>query len=286
MLEERWTKSSLWPRLIVGMLVGVFLYQGLTYKKCQIEVAQPVLIQTASAAAMTVQEVVRTDADRLGDLARTDHIALLKWAMDKYRRQVQDYRLTFNKQERINDRLNPCQKISVNFKESPFSVLMKWQENPGTIDKLLYVEGMNDNKMLVHPSGLLGFIKSVKKDPDGPEARKSSRGTCDRFGFYRAMENLLSVYEIAQMNGDLKSNYLGETQVDGRPCVVIERLLPPKPEYPCARMVVAIDVEYVVPAQITSYDWQGNLLAQYTYLNVAFNVGMNDQIFTPAANSL
>jgi hypothetical protein len=272
-------------RLVVGAVVVFFIYRGVTDRHAEVAPAAPAMIQTANAN-LIVPKLTVDPTDRLVTLAQTDHIALLKWAMQNYENHIQDYTLVFYKQERINGKLKPVEKIAVTYKDAPHSVLMKWSENPGAIDKLLYVEGANENKMIVHPTGMLAWIKSVKRDPCGEEARKSSRGTCDQFGFRRNMQNLLKVYELAQSQGDLQIKYLGETEVLGRPCVAMERRLPPKEQYPYGRLVMEFDKEYILPIGISCYDWQDNLLSRYTFGDVKFNIGVTAGAFMPGTNSL
>jgi len=266
-------------------MLGVFLLHGLMGGDAQPVFVPPSIVLQAEAAT-----VVPTEADapatRLLELAQTDHIALLEWAILRYEQHVQDYQVIFEKQERINNELKPAQKINVKVKEEPYSVLMNWQSKGGPIDKLLYVEGQNDNMMLVHPSGLLGFIKSVKKDPTSEQVRRSSRGTPDQFGFYRCMQSLLKVYRQAHEEGDLETAYLGKTEVDGRVCLAVERFLPAGKKYPCARLILEIDEKYIVPTRLSMYDWQDNLLSIYVYKDIKFNIGIDDLIFTPQANNL
>jgi len=281
----RYARHNRVARLLVGTLVIFFLYQGVTGEQ-QGTLEQPQRWIPTAHAKLIVSQLTEQPTDKLIKLARTDHIALLKWALDNYQDRIQDYRLTFLKQERINGKLKRTEKIAVKFKQAPYSVLMEWQKNPGAIDKLLYVEGANDEKMVVHPTGLWSFIKSVKRDPRVAEVRRSSRGTCDQFGFYRTMKNLLAMYELAQEQGDLQIRYLGETEVHGRPCVAMERLLPPKEQYPYGRLVMEFDKEYLLPIAITCYDWQDKLLSQYKFTQVRFNTGLTTAAFTPSANKL
>ncbi|MBN2211188.1 MAG: DUF1571 domain-containing protein [Sedimentisphaerales bacterium] len=279
------TRLTLWPRLLVGTMLGLFLLHGFGGNEQQSALIPPSIVLQAQAISVVPGEI-DTPAAHLLQLSQTDHIALLEWAVQRYEQQVQDYRVNFEKQERINNELKPAQIISVNFKEEPFSVLMNWESKGGPIDKLLFVEGQNDDMMLVHPAGLLGFIKSVKKDPTSEEVRRSSRGTPDQFGFYRCMQSLLKVYRQAQENGDLETACLGQTEVDGRACLAIERRLPAGKDYPCARLILEIDQEYIVPTRISMYDWQDNLLCIYEYKDIEFNVGLADVAFTPKANNL
>ena len=285
------TRNNILVYLSVGVLVLVFFYHGLTggFDGPSSSVGRP-MISVAKAGSVPVAELIEAEligqADRIERFAETDHIGLLKESLRDYQRNMQDYQCTLYKQERINGRLKPTEKIAVSFRNEPFSVLMEWQENAGMIDKLLYVEGQNDNQMIVHPTGLLAWIKSVKRDPAGDQAKKSSRRTCNQFGFYRAMESLLEVYEKAEDRGELGMKLLGRTKVSGRDCIAMERALPASEDYPCGRMVMEFDIEYCVPVAVSSYDWQGELLSRYVYEDLRLNTGLSAAGFEPAANGL
>lgn len=282
----RIVRSSIFPRVLVGALLAFFLYHSLgNHSAPPIPLQKPSVVQTAYAA--TWGDLTAVDhTERLLALADTDHIALLNWALENYQRHIRDYACTFLKQERINGNLKNPERINVRFRDEPFSVLMQWTQNPGRIDKLLYVEGQNDGNMVVHPTGLFAFIPSVKKDPRSEEARAASRNTCDNFGFRRTMQRFLAVYEEAQEKGDLQIACLGKTQVDGRTCVALERSLPPDAGYPYARVVIEIDAEYLVPTATACYDWRGRLLSRYEYRDLQFNAGLTPESFTPTANGL
>jgi hypothetical protein len=278
----RLARGGILPRLLVGALVAFFLYAGMTERDA---------VKTGSAGVARVAYARPVDfaggadhTDRLIELAKTDHLQLLRWALDNYETHIRDYTARFHKQERIKGKLRDRELIDVSFREAPFSVLMTWRENAGRVDKLLYVEGSNDGQMIVHPTGLFSWISSVKRDPRGDEAYASSLRTCDQFGFCRTMESLLEVYEQAQERGELETAYLGETLVDGRPCVAMERVLPPDKGYPYARIVIEIDTKYLVPVATACYDWRGQLISRYAYHEIVFNQGLTPEQFTPGAN--
>jgi hypothetical protein len=254
-----------YARLVVGALVFTFLYQGVRVETDSNSGEGFPFLQAATAFPVLPGKTEIDVPARMTELAKSDHIALLNWAIDRYESSVKDYTGTFYKQERINGKLKDVEKISIVFKDEPFSVLMKWEENAGAIDKLLYVEGQNQNKMIVHPTGLLSWIKSVKRDPRSKEVQKASRSSCDQFGFYRSMQNLLKVYKQAEKNGDLQITYKGRTKVDDRECIAMERILPPKEDYPYGRLVLEFDVEYLLPTAISCYDWQGKLVSRYVF---------------------
>lgn len=279
----RMAKNNYLPRIVVGMLVVFFLYCGVAGRSGNDSSPASHLIQSALAEKSSSGQDY---TDRLIEYAKTDHIALLQYARQCYIDRVQDYSATLVKQERINNTLKPVEMLEVLFKQQPFSVVMNWKENAGKVDKLLYVEGQYDNKMIVHPTGLFRWVKSARRDPQSKEARQSSRRTCDQFGFYRSMDSLLNIYLQAQVQGDLRIGYVGKTLVDKRPCIAMERILPAQEEYPYARLVMEFDVEYLLPTAITSYDWQGRLVGRYVYKDLRFNIGLTQDMFTTEANGL
>ncbi|MFC1783257.1 DUF1571 domain-containing protein [Planctomycetota bacterium] len=290
---DKWARNAISMRLVVGILAAfLLLLVGIgagSDKKSQVKITPASLTPqrktTPHGPFGSAPEVI-VNPDRITELAKTDHIALLKWSLEAYQIRVIDYTTTFNKQERIKGKLKKTEQISVMFKDIPFSVFMNWQKNAGSANKLLYVEGSNNNKMIVHPTGLFSWIKSVKKDPCGKDAQKASRRTCDQFGFRRSMKSLLEVYELAQKRGDLKIIYRGPTTIDGRPCIAMERILPPDKGYPAARMIMEFDQEYLLPVSITHYDWQNNLLGRYVFLNLKFNNGLTNARFLPKAHGM
>ncbi len=219
-------------------------------------------------------------------LAKSDPVLLLERAKSLYQDNITDYTGTLYKQERIAGKLGTEQLISFKFREKPFSIYMQWQKNAGRTDRLLYVEGQNDNKMIVHPTGLFCWLKSVKRRPRCKQALQTNLYTCDEFGFGRMIERISKIYQQAQSHGDVKKKYLGLDKVDDRECIVIEAALPQKADYPCGRLVMKIDIGYLLPVYIASYDWNDKLISKYIYTDLKFNTGLTEQQFTRKANRL
>jgi len=278
-------KNNVIPFLLTALLAALIhlLPADGAQPDYQIQNPQPLSPQQANKVKgpFWPELEITIDSDRLTQLANTNHIELLEWALQTYRKRVRDYSGTFYKQERINGKLKKTEQISIMFREKPFSIFMHWQKNAARIDKMLYVEGQNDNKMVVHPTGFFSWFKSVKKDPTGKDAKKASLRSCDKFGFHRSMDSLLDIYKTANNKGDLKFKYLGRTKIDNRPCIAIERILPKNKGYPNARMVIEIDLEYLLPVSIASYNWDNQLLAKYIFHNLKFNNGFTNAKFTP-----
>ena len=231
-------------------------------------------------AAPTISE------EKLIELAKHDHIALLKLAIERYEKSIKDYTGTFCKQERLRGKLGKEQTIAFKFKEKPYSIYMEWEKNSGAADKLLYVKAENNNKMIVHPTGMLSWLKSVNRDPGGKDARKSSLYTCDQFGFYNSMKRGLKDYELAKKNGDLKIKYVGLTKVHGRKCIAVERILPKKKDYSTARLIIKLDIEYLLPVALERYDWNNKLIFRISFKDLKFNIGLKTKEFKPELHGL
>jgi hypothetical protein len=233
----------------------------------------------------TLGEVTDQTEQELIKLAQTDHIALLERCVENSHQYV-DYRLTFEKQERIKGKLQDGQVTEVAFRAAPFSVGMRWLEGAGRGDRALYVEGLRDNQMLIRPVESLQWIagKHVLRSPTHRDVMKATLRPITAFGFTNSMENLLKVYRLAEENGELTQEFGGIAEVFGRRALLLIRKLPPTHDaYEAAVTEIYIDLEYLVPVLIEGRDWQGDLVARYVFKDIRLNLGLTDEDFSPAA---
>src|SRR5882762_6143266 len=87
---------------------------------------------------------------------------------------IRDYTALFLKRERIKGVLLPLETIELRF-QVPFKVYMAWRE-PYAGRVIVYVEGENDNQILVNPGGLLRFLR-LKLEPTSALATKNTHHT-------------------------------------------------------------------------------------------------------------
>ena len=226
----------------------------------------------------------------LEDLARTDHIALLEMCLENVA-QYNDYTVTFLKQERLRGKVREEQTIEVAYRRQPFSVAMKWIENSPKGDRVLYIEGMWEGKMLIRPTG--GFAQmltggQVLRDPVAKEVMEGTLRPVTMFGFENSLKNLLEVYRLAKDRGDLVEEFGGMGQIDGRNVLILIRKLSPADDYPCAKTITYIDMEYLVPIMVEGYDWSApeQFTCRYAFRDIQFNIGLPDERFTPEANDM
>ncbi len=224
----------------------------------------------------------------LEQLAATDHVALLEQCLRHYDATYRDYACTFVKQERLQGRLGKPQAMHVQFLDTPFSVGMKWVQNPPLGDRLLYIEGRYDGKILVRPASPLArvLLPTVAKDPTAPDVLRETRNPVTRFGFKRGLQHLLEVYRTARDAGELQQASEGVVELEGRRTLVLLRTLPQRDGYPAHITRTYIDLEYLVPVLIEGIGWENELLSRYRYTDVRFNLGLAPEAFQPAAFDL
>ena len=268
-------------RLVVGLLLAAMF--------C-VQCTQPDLFSSdmqVMAIAGPSNEVTSPDRmKKLEHLAKTDHIGLLRQALENYRNSYQGYTCTFTKQERINGQFRDEQEIEVKFLDKPFSVAMRWVKNAPVGDRVLYVEGKHNGQMLVQPKGLLGaLVGTVSRAPDGPDAMANTRRPVTLFGFKRLMESLLEVNELASSRGEGKYTFEGYC-TEAKKVMVLKRVLPPKKDYPAKTTIWYFDVDHLVPIGLEASDWDDQKICRYSYSKVKFNTGLTDDEFTPKANGM
>ena len=174
------------------------------------------------------------DNATMRQLAAKDPIAFLENCIFRYNQDVRSYRLKFHKRERINGKLNDAEEIDVCFREKPYSVLFRWKEGARKASAALYVEGENDDKLLVKPTGLGGKIAGVvKRDPEGSDAKKSGRYPLTQFGLKDATLRALASWKDAKAEDALHVEFVGEEKVKecgDRTCWIVKRSKYKKPE--------------------------------------------------------
>ncbi len=242
----------------------------------------------AAGQALPVSEEITIQLE-LERLALENPLELIRLVRRNYHKSVRDYTCTFIKQERINGHLKDPETIRVCFKEAPFSLLMSWPKPKGLIDKLLYVERDGSKTILVHPAGLAGLlVNTIRRDVNDPRLKKSSLRTPDHFGFGRILQDMVLTYDRAEKNGDLIIDYLGTKTIDGREYLLLRRKLPMDKGYDTiyATLNIYFDREYLLPTRMEGYDSANNLISCYKYLDIRFNRGLPDELFSPKANGL
>jgi hypothetical protein len=204
-------------------------------------------------------------------------------------RNVRDYTGIMVKQERIDGKLQPENMIEVKMRTQPFSVYFRWlgpKDSAG--QEVCYVAGKNDNKMLVHSTGLKGVMGFMKIDTNDPRVFQHSRHTITEAGIGNLIGRLQSSWEMEKQLNKTQVR-VAEYEYNKRRCTRVESIRPAElgGKNACYRTVVYFDKENSLPVRVELYDWPkaggpagGELLESYSYFNLRFNVGLTDATFT------
>ena len=194
--------------------------------------------------------------------------------------RVRDYTVVFRKQERLDGKLLPEETTLLKF-QKPLNVYMKWIEDPSKGTEALYVDGSNDNKLLVRRGGLLGIL-TLSLDPRGSLAMTKNRHPITEVGFGYLIDGLQRNIRTALRHGELEVIRLAEETFRGRSATVVEARFIPRGgrTYHASRMVCHIDTELQLPIGAAFYDENDLLFERYSYSDVKLNVGLTPLDFS------
>jgi hypothetical protein len=226
------------------------------------------------------------------ETARKDPVAFVEAALARYRKEVQTgYDLTLDKTEVEDGKVQPEEVIQVHFRKDPRSVFFHWLEGAGRAQRVLYVEGENKNgdgqsMMLVQPSGFLLSRFIVARDPDGADARGSSRFPITGFGFDKTLERTLAGWKEGLKKGTLTIRYLGierPEKLDKRPVHVFHGVNTQPGEDGVPDLTAYFDTETCLPTGMILRDQAGKLMGEYYFRDVKLNPDFTEDRFTRAA---
>lgn len=229
------------------------------------------------------------DAKGMERLAESDPVAFLENCIRRYKQEVQGYTLVMQKQEYIGGTLHPKELIEVAFKEQPYSVYFRWIEGARKAERVLYVEGENDGKMLARPNGalqrtLVGDV--VERDVDGSEAKASGRLTLNQYGVNKACERTLVAWKAAKEQGTLVTKFLGVRQVpetENRTCYVVHRTSATPENDGVLEQTIFIDTENWLQTGIIAKGKGGQLIGEYYSRNIVINPSFKKDQFARVA---
>lgn len=210
--------------------------------------------------------------------------ALFAEALGNYE-EIKDYQCRMMRRERWLGMLGAVQEVDVKFRKEPFSVFFHWRKNPGKADKVLYVAGENEGKLMALPI-LIGWLTGpMALDPEGPEARQSSRRPITQFGFGNMLRRISRVYETGELSGggQFSDSYADGVEVGGRRAVVIERRRvgePPTDSAVGVKWRFCLDEENLMPIAVTAYNKDDNILVEYVFTDIRYNTGLTGEDFT------
>jgi len=191
---------------------------------------------------------------------------------------IKDYTALFLKRERVKGVLLPLETIELRF-QAPFKVYMAWREpHAGRI--IVYVEGANDNKMLVNPGGLLRFLR-LKLELTSSLATQNTHNTVREAGLQKTIALLEREYERGRREGQVTLSFQGYEEVVDRPAYHLTLVCHADKTagYYAQRGEIWVDTAYFLPIKLSLYDWDNQLYAYYEYRGLRLNPGLGPEAF-------
>ncbi len=212
-------------------------------------------------------------------ILKDDPVKFVRMCLTRYDREVHGYRCRLQKQVRIKGRLKTPEDIVANFREDPYSVLMKWKKGAGICSQALYVKGQNDNKVVAYVSR---FLPVFKRGLDSPDSKNSGRYLISEFGMKMGTERTLEgmIDSLARDSSGVK--YEGIYRVKDRPCY---KLINKNPDDIAGvhDLTIFIDVETWLQTGSILKDSNGELLAYYYFTDIVLNPKFKPGQFTTKA---
>ncbi|MGH7201963.1 MAG: DUF1571 domain-containing protein [Planctomycetaceae bacterium] len=244
----------------------------------------------AAVTLMTAAVAAQDAADLQSDVAEQHPLApalRLARASEQAAGGLTDYVAVFSKREFVNGRRD-LHQMQIKFRESPFSVYMKFL-SPHAGREVLYVEGANGGNLLAHGTGIKGLIGTVALDPDGPRAMSEGRYPITLFGMKKMVHGVIRQWERDTEHPAAESQvvYYQSAQLGNTECLAIEVKHPVRqPHYPYHLTRLYIDKATRLPVRLEQYAFPSRpggepiLVEEYTYSQIHSNVGLTDADFS------
>ncbi|MDA0659412.1 MAG: DUF1571 domain-containing protein [Planctomycetota bacterium] len=291
-----------WPRFIAAV-VGLTLATGASStfgqaaKRPQLD--EPVY-RVTSKLPVADQISVKNTADPVVSHPLDPAIEMAHKAKIAIDQNVRDYTCTLVKRERVSGKLFDPEYMHAKIRQAqhengelkePFSVYLKFLKPANVRNRqVIYVEGENQGNMIAKESGLTGrLVGKVELPPTGMMAMRNNRYPITEIGIRTLVERLIEKGERDRKIGPCEVRFLSGSKVGDRTCTCLEVIHPKcQAPYDFHKARIFIDDEYSMPIRYEAYSWperadqEPELLEEYTYLNIKFNVGLTDADFDAA----
>lgn len=222
---------------------------------------------------------------------------MARQALAHSRSSIDDYTAVIIKREQVSGKLSEPEYMFAKIRNRkvmegrlavPFSVYLLFLK-PADVKgrEVVYVENKNDGKLIAHEGGMKGrFLPTVPLLPTGVLAMRGQRYPLTEIGIENLISKLIERGETARRHPEITCEFRHNAKLKDRKCTIIQLNQPRKvSELDFSVAQVFIDDELNIPIRYVAYDWPaqpggtGQILEEYTYLDVKLNVGLSDTDF-------
>jgi outer membrane lipoprotein-sorting protein len=195
--------------------------------------------------------------------------------------RIDHYTALFLLQERVDGELGPAQRLELKFKK-PLKIYLRWLDGKHEGRQALYPAGVDGDELWVRQPLLMGAV-TVSLDPHSPRAKKGSRHAITDVGIGRLLDFINDNTSHSLQHGELTVESGGQRITFDRPAQRYVLHFPAEPAkgYFCKTAIIDVDREYWLPIYAETFDWDGQLIARYGYLDLRLDPGLTDEDFNP-----
>lgn len=201
--------------------------------------------------------------------------------------KVEDFETLLHTRELDGNKLR--EKVArVKFRAKPRSVYMIFGK-PHEGREVIYVEGKNNNEMLVHEVGLKSIVGPIQLDPHGKLAMQESHYPITQFGLDLMIQGYREQWEQEALMPGVEIKFFPNAAIGDTECKVIETSHSTRSDdIKFAQTRLYLDAKTHLPVRSQRYvfprrkkDDTPVLYEEYTYLEMKTNVGLKDLDFDP-----
>jgi hypothetical protein len=169
----------------------------------------------------------------------------------------------------------------------PRSVYLKYVGPDSLVGReVLWVDGRNDNRLIVRRGGKRFSYITVELSPDSETVLRESNYSPADMGLLTMVKNLIDVGRSDMQYEECDVKFFRDVKIDGRPCLCIQVTHPTRRDYFKYHIArIFVDNEQPIPLRYEAYDWPEEqeskpvLLEEFTFQNIKLNVGFTDAEF-------
>lgn len=198
--------------------------------------------------------------------------------------KLSGYECRFIKKEVVG-RQTISQTIRMKVRHDPFSVYMNFEE-PHAGREVIFVEGRNNNNLLVHEAGFASLIGTLELAPTSSQAMAENRYPITKAGIQKMMEAVIEQWEIETKYGESEVKYFEDAKIGDVTCRVIESTHPqPRKQFKFHITRVWIDDALGLPVRVQQFGFPAKsgakppVIEDYTYSDIKAEVRLTDRDF-------
>ena len=192
------------------------------------------------------------------------------------------YTAIMEMQEEVNGNLRPLDRIQIKIRRQPFSVYMRWSESD---QEVLFVDGQNDNRLLVKPTKGLAVMKRLwRLDPNSRMAKQSCRHPITDSGIEKLVSRIQDFYAVRDDWAAVVKCSVSDATVAESPVTAYEiryRDIDVSPDYQVSRFCFDKSTELLIA--VDNFGWsdaqEPRLIERYVFHTISQDTPLQDNDF-------